>query len=217
MRARVAYISSFGTTTILVGSALLMLAVGSAIVAFRGWPAISSQAGVESVPLAPTGRAQRVAPLAPLAPRAPARAGLTRAPHARAARRISTAGLVKRAPARAAVVPGLVMVPATTTLSLASPPGARFPAPTRPPVQTPAPRRPPSVGPDGGPVLPVSVPGPGPPSPPGDAGQITAVAGSLVGAAPPPPASPAAAPPPLAPALGLDAAAAAASVLDSLR
>jgi hypothetical protein len=51
MRARVAYISSLGTTAILVAAALLMLAVVGAIVAFRGWPGAANAAGVQSVPL----------------------------------------------------------------------------------------------------------------------------------------------------------------------
>jgi hypothetical protein len=233
MRARVAYISSFGTTTILVGSALLMLAVGSAIVAFRGWPAVSDHSGVASVPLAPAGGARHVATLTRLAPGHAALTRAARGGHAHAAaRRAGTAGLVKAAPAGA--VPGLVMVPAHTTISLASPPGARFPAPTRPPVETPGPRGHQNVGPDGGPALPpVPVSGPSP-APPADPGQITTVAGSLVGAAPPPPSAPAtpgapatpapevpATPAPgpgvpTAPALDLDAAAAAAAVLDRL-
>jgi hypothetical protein len=38
MRASRAYIAGFGTTSILVASSLLLLAVVSALVAFRGWP-----------------------------------------------------------------------------------------------------------------------------------------------------------------------------------
>lgn len=38
MRAPKAYIAGFGTTTVLVSSALLLLAVVSALVAFKGWP-----------------------------------------------------------------------------------------------------------------------------------------------------------------------------------
>lgn len=38
MRAPKAYIAGFGTTTVLVTSALLLLAVVSALVAFKGWP-----------------------------------------------------------------------------------------------------------------------------------------------------------------------------------
>lgn len=38
MRTSRAYIAGFGTTTVLVASALLLLAVVSALVAFRGWP-----------------------------------------------------------------------------------------------------------------------------------------------------------------------------------
>src|SRR3954463_12019313 len=59
MRARFAYISSLGTTAILVAAALLMLAVVSAIVAFRGWPGQASSGGVQTIPLAPGDATQR--------------------------------------------------------------------------------------------------------------------------------------------------------------
>src|SRR2546423_14397787 len=67
MRARAAYISSLGTTGILVASALLMLGMVSAIVAFNGWPAGAVGAGVESGPLQATHPARGVS----VAPRAP--------------------------------------------------------------------------------------------------------------------------------------------------
>ena len=51
MRARFAYISSLGTTAILVAAALLMLAVVGALVAFRGWPGSANGAVVQPVPL----------------------------------------------------------------------------------------------------------------------------------------------------------------------
>src|ERR687893_1741403 len=38
MRASRAYIAGFGTTGVLVGSALLLLVVVSTLVAFQGWP-----------------------------------------------------------------------------------------------------------------------------------------------------------------------------------
>jgi hypothetical protein len=53
MRARAAYISSFGTTSILLAGTLLMLALVSALVAFRGWPESASGLNVPSVPLEP--------------------------------------------------------------------------------------------------------------------------------------------------------------------
>ena len=49
MRASRAYIAGFGTTTVLVASALLLLAVVSAIVAFRGWPDTGFAENVGSV------------------------------------------------------------------------------------------------------------------------------------------------------------------------
>ena len=45
MRVRVAYISSLGTTAILVAAALLMLAVVGAIVGVPGWPGGANGAG----------------------------------------------------------------------------------------------------------------------------------------------------------------------------
>src|SRR3954471_4392928 len=54
MRARAAYISSFGTSGIIVASALLMLATMSALVAFHAWPVGTTTGGtVSAVPLDP--------------------------------------------------------------------------------------------------------------------------------------------------------------------
>jgi hypothetical protein len=188
MRARAAYISSFGTTTILVGAALLMLAVGSAIVGFRGWPGSVSDSSVESVPLAP--QAHRASSLVRAAP-----AGrLTRAKTLEAAGRsrtaVSTAGLVKVPhAARGAVVPGLVMVPAAGTLGLVSPIGASYPAPSRSPIKTPPPQRPDNPGP-GGPPAPLPVPDPGGPPLPGGPDQIAVLVGDTLASAPPVPGAP---------------------------
>jgi hypothetical protein len=55
MRARSAYIRSFGVTGILVAAALLMLAIVSAIVAFDRWPDSAVSSRVESVALAQVG------------------------------------------------------------------------------------------------------------------------------------------------------------------
>src|SRR3954451_17574217 len=113
MRARFDYISSLGTTAILVAAALLMLAVVSAIVAFRGWPGAATGSGaVQSIPLAPHGGSERVA----LVRRVPAAKGVERSTVRRAApkaRRFtaSAAGLVKSKAGGPHVVPGLVMDP----------------------------------------------------------------------------------------------------------
>jgi hypothetical protein len=53
MRARAAYIHSLGTTGILIAASMLMLALTSAIVTFRGWPGNDSSTGVQSLPLQP--------------------------------------------------------------------------------------------------------------------------------------------------------------------
>src|SRR5919107_1009188 len=113
MRARVAYIHSFGTTTILVAAALLMLAVGGAIVAFNGWPGGANDAQVRSVPLQPAAPATKAKPVASRpAARTPAPARAPRATARPARRPASTAGLVKSTPAAGPgkVVPGIVMV-----------------------------------------------------------------------------------------------------------
>src|SRR5947208_13722554 len=113
MRARVAYISSLGTTAILVAAALLMLAVVSAIVAFRGWPGGEAGSGVQSVPLAPPGigasstLAARPVSFRTRVVRAPARSAALVAVAAR--RTASTKGLVKQRGA-GPLVHGLVMV-----------------------------------------------------------------------------------------------------------
>jgi hypothetical protein len=189
MRARAAYISSFGTTTILVGAALLMLAVGSAIVGYRGWPGSVSGSSVESVPLA------RPAHDAGSLVRAAATTRLTRAKAPKAAaqagRTVSTAGLVKlpRA-ASGAVVPGIVMVPARGTVGLVSPIGASYPAPSRPPIQTPPPKRRDNPGPPST-TPPLPVPDPGGTPLPGSPDQVAVIVGDTLASAPPVPGAPA--------------------------
>jgi hypothetical protein len=49
MRASRAYIAGFGTTSVLVASALLLLAVVSALVAFRGWPGAGFAENISSL------------------------------------------------------------------------------------------------------------------------------------------------------------------------
>src|SRR5207237_977628 len=68
MRARAAYISSLGTTGILVSSALFMLTMVSALVAFRGWPGVTPGGGVQAVPL----QSSHSSPLPPPHPGPPA-------------------------------------------------------------------------------------------------------------------------------------------------
>jgi hypothetical protein len=58
MRASRAYIAGLGTTSVLVASALLLLAVVSALVAFRGWPGTGLTENVSSVVV---GQPQRLA------------------------------------------------------------------------------------------------------------------------------------------------------------
>jgi hypothetical protein len=133
MRVRVAYISSLGTTAILVAAALTLLIVVGTIVAFTGWPGSADSSGVQSVPLTPTAPPARAA----LVRRAPvARHVVRTAPSHPATRRGSTAGLVKAARTRKQIVPGLIMVPTHAALPMA--PHPLDAAPT-PPYQAPAP------------------------------------------------------------------------------
>ena len=121
MRARAALISSFGTTGILVAAALLMLAVVSALVAFRGWPGGTGES-IASVPVtqqagAPVELRQVRTVTAPRAVKLAATVASRSAPA-----RASTTGLVK-----APVVSGpghVVKVPRGVHMTL-------------PPVQTP--------------------------------------------------------------------------------
>ena len=205
MRARFAYISSLGTTAILVAAALLMLAVVSAIVAFRGWPGDASGAGaVQSVPLAPGGASERVALVRRPGgvARGVARSGASgRSVSARA--RVTTVGLVKTEASGPRIVPGLVMVPvasAPMTPQPSSPgqvpqpqPPASDPAPARTVPDQPAPTGPvPGTGgglPDGS-LSGVPLPDPATPAPP-PADQVTAMVGTVLsGGTPPPPVIP---------------------------
>jgi hypothetical protein len=133
MRARAAYISSFGTGGIIVASALLMLATVSALVAFHGWPGGATGDGqVTSVPLEPSqpaAQARRVRRAS-----APAPARITAAAHrsVQSRRAAGTAGLVKAA--------GRGVSRATVDLIKVASPTA---GPATPPVQWP----PPSTGP----------------------------------------------------------------------
>src|SRR3954469_22963057 len=96
MRARVAYISSLGTTAILVAAALLMLAVVGALVAFRGWPGSANGAVVQPVSLGPGSGAARTVLTRPAAATKPVVRVRSFAALAATRARVSTAGLVKR-------------------------------------------------------------------------------------------------------------------------
>jgi hypothetical protein len=190
MRARFAYISSLGTTAILVAAALLMLAVVSAIVAFRGWPGQASTGGVQTVPLAPGGAAERVA----LVRRPATSRGLERRtarPSARAVRRfVSTARLGRAKAGGPRVVPGLVMEPvASAPMRPEGTGGGAGPTQTAPTAAT-APQRAvpdqsqgPVPGSGGGITVPLPLPAGQAPS----ADQVTAMVDTLLAGAPPPP------------------------------
>src|SRR5436305_427925 len=172
MRARAAYIQSLGTTSILVASALLMLAIVSAIVAFRGWPAPSTSSGVPSVPLQQPAPAQ-VAKVAPAAPAA----------HVRIAAAASNAATVGRRVARASVTPGLVKQVRGEGPATVAPAPGMAPAPSSSPHSGAAPQVP---------------SGPGtPPAPPANQGAppVDQVTGTVEGLLPPVPTVPNAAGP----------------------
>ncbi|MEA2450558.1 MAG: hypothetical protein QOG63_2490 [Thermoleophilaceae bacterium] len=167
MRARAAFISSLGTTGILVAAALLMLAVVSALVAFRGWPGGMS----DSVASVPAGNAGGT-PVALTQVRhvvTPKAAVVREVRGASSASRPSAAGLVKttsvdRAPA------GVVKVPPGVHMSL-------------PPVATPTVRAP--MQPASGPHIATDAPQhllpprPGGPLPDGVGNTIDQVVGPL--------------------------------------
>ena len=166
MRARTAYISSFGTTSILVAASLLMLGLVSAIVGFHGFPGSSRGEGVTSVPLAPPTRDLRVA-------RHVTRDALGRTAssrvRARAAgrRRGSARGVVKLPSMHPSATVGVVKI------TPGAPAGGAPQGPVAtPPAKAPAAPAPPSTG------LPLP--------PPPDA---TSIVGGLVGDPPPPPVS----------------------------
>lgn len=220
MRARPAYISSLGTTAILVAAALLMLAVVSAIVAFRGWPGTATgSGGVHSVPLAPGTGAARAALVrrvatAPGVERAKRSANRRPAAAVKSAK-LSTAGLVKGGPSEPRVVPGIVMEPAPGAPMQAEPLGPGRVQPVVPASPTPATvpdRRVPqqSDGPlpggGGGITIPLPTPLPVPvpvtAAPPGagslpeavgalpSPGEVTTMVGSLLTGGSPPPPQP---------------------------
>src|SRR4051794_4235066 len=193
MRARIAYISSLGTTAILVAAALLMLAVVGALVAFRGWPGNANGAVIQRVPLGPGSGAARTVLVRPTAATTSKRVVRVEsfATRAAARARLSTAGLVKQPASPAA--PGIVMQPvAPPTMPPASPqttPATPPPAvqnavaqPDQPTSTAPAP-----VGGGSSPLPYVPLPGPlaqGSPGAPTD--QVVGMVGELIGTPPPP-------------------------------
>jgi hypothetical protein len=187
MRVRVAYISSLGTTAILVAAALTLLTVVGAIVAFKGWPGSAEGSGVQSVPLAPASPPSRAA----LVRHTAVAHHVVRKAPAHASRRGSTAGLVKAAGAGKQIAPGLIMVPAHAAPPMAAHPLGGAPTPHYPaPVSTPTatPRDVPSGGPgpvpDTGTGLSLPALDPSAPPPPD---PVTTLAGGLLSGGPPPP------------------------------
>jgi hypothetical protein len=182
MRARAAYISSLGTTGILVSSALMMLTMVSALVAFRGWPDNSPGGGVQAIPLqSPHPSAlvsvahpvthSRVVRTTPLATKQIAAAA------ASIGRTASTARLRKDVPARGPAIVGdaPAMRPAPTA-SQGSPGhagGSKQPPPAQdgPPIPTDPPSAPQTL--------------PAPPSPPDPRSTVGSVTGLLGGPTPP--------------------------------
>jgi len=155
MRARAAYISSFGTSGIIVASALLMLAMMSALVAFHAWPVGTTTGGtVSAVPLTPGGSASRLHQVRT----APAPASGVKSAAAAARRlelrtHVSTRGLSKGSAPSAAPAGGIVKLPeaasghaqsgqqptAPTAPQQPAPHGVTVP-PTQPPPDSPGPR-----------------------------------------------------------------------------
>lgn len=189
MRARAAYISSFGTTTILVAGAVLLLAVVSAIVAFHGWPSGAAAKAVPSVPLtaAPRPVPHRVRAVRKVAPAPAARVRRVVVPGLHKLRmKPATAGLVKVVPVRA-----------PEALALGAPPSAPAGHVAQPvPAATARPDAPPPAAPAGPPGHPAPVTLPNVPAAP-TADELAALVDHLVAGLPPVAISPPATPDPL--------------------
>ena len=160
MRAGKAYISSLGTTGVLIASSFLLLTVVGALVAFDRWPS-QAVAEPETVAIAePAERARTTgastAGAAALAPRALQRAGTTAsAPTAtaRAAAGIATGTGLVESGAATAQIPAADPVVATQPAPDAGPaPAAGNPDPA--PAPTAVPGRPEPSAPGRGPDLP---------------------------------------------------------------
>lgn len=151
MRARTAYISSLGTTGVLIAAALAMLVLVGALVAFDRWPS-HAVAEAETVPIADDGPAairRAAAPSHVIAAAAEA-AGPTPATSdsadavggaaARAGRLESrfAAPSAPRSSARSGADPVVSALPAPDTAGEPSAPGAGPAAPTADPAQQPS-------------------------------------------------------------------------------
>ena len=172
MRTRAAYISSVGTTSILVAAALLMLAMVSALVAFEHWPGGTSGDAVTSVSLSPP--AQQVKGVRAVRKATPVPGRKLVAVARRIGGRTATVGIVKNVTVRGPAVIGLVKQPSGST-NASQPPPHEAPPPQPPErIQPPAtvPQQPPDTG------TPVTLP---------TASDVQGVVGGVVGAAPPPP------------------------------
>jgi hypothetical protein len=147
MRASRAYIAGFGTTGVLVASSLLLLAVVSALVAFRGWPDTGFAENISSLVVDEPGRVEvdgpvQVAQNAPVAAAAVAQSPVpgTAAAGGAVPGSLATAGDVRSFPvtgeAQIPVGPGtgegttLLSEPTDRTVSppsAAEPPGGLLP------------------------------------------------------------------------------------------
>ena len=171
MRARTAYISCIGTTTILVAASLLMLGLVSALVAFHGWPDGAVGQTVPSVAL--QSPAQPVLRLVRNSSRTPYRRVL--AGGRALGSRTATVGLVKDVPVR---VPLAVGVPVAVSPGHVSAPKPQQPHGAQPgnPHQPSQPQSP----------LPPQVIEPPPPPTQAD---VEALVQALMSAVQPPPAA----------------------------
>jgi hypothetical protein len=191
MRARAAYISSLGTGGILVASALLMLALVSALVAFHAWPGGHAASGTVSIPLNPSSSDAAPARAVTATPRASRVAGASVRVRDDAGSRSAAAGTagLHKAPAQPSQVVsggqvfGMVKVPPTTDPIV---PPVQFPPPSTGPQTQTQPTAPTSPdqrqrydpGPKG--IQFETLPNVLPPS-------VDDTAGNVVGAVPPPP------------------------------
>jgi hypothetical protein len=166
MRARSAYITSVGTTTILIAAAVIMLLIVSALVSFRGWPDDADGDAVRSVPYESASRDRFVVSGPPQARAARPSGRLTRVGRAPAGERLTTDGLVKDP---------TVGQPSTTDLVEGRGPADGAPSPSAPP-SAPAPATGSEVASQPG--------GEGLPLPPSST-DLEAVVGRVVGAVPP--------------------------------
>jgi hypothetical protein len=131
MRARGAYIRSFGVTGLLVTAAFIMLAIVSAIVAFNGWPSDAAASRVDSVALD-----------VPVATSAPEATVVLVRPDPPAAQRAASATRTRasRAASGSRAAPTALTVPPDSLQQQSAP--APAPAPEPAPAAQPAPEAP---------------------------------------------------------------------------